>query len=295
MLDNLKVFISAAEQKSLTGAAKELGMTIATVSRRVHELEQQLQCELFHRSNKGLTLTSSGQSYYEETADFIHEIDLRLFNLDDSLNSLEGELRIMAPTNIGSGPLNQFWESFVKNNPGISLNILLGDPDDDVIPNQIDIAIRSGPQENSSLIQQKLGAITPVLVASSASIERVPEDISELDLYPSIAAQLFSEWKLSNGGEERLFNKKHNHISNDMAVTLNLVKAGAGIALLPLSMVYHDIKSGTLTRVMPSWSGVPREISILWPKKRTLSARSKKFRAALTEFLNNQDWFEAKP
>ena len=62
MLDNFKVFITAAEQKSLTNAAAELEMTIATVSRRVHELEKQLGCELFHRSNKGLTLTPAGQS-----------------------------------------------------------------------------------------------------------------------------------------------------------------------------------------------------------------------------------------
>ena len=241
-------------------------MTIATVSRRVHELEQQLQCELFHRSNKGLTLTPSGQSYYEETAGFIHELDLRLLNLDRSLNSLEGELRVMAPTNIGSGPLNQFWRSFVERNPRISLNVLLGDPDDDVISNQVDIAVRSGPQQNSSLIHQKLGTITPVLVASSTSIDRVPEEISDLESFPSIAAQLFSEWTLSNGDEERVFNKKHNHISNDMTVTLNLVKAGAGIALLPMSMVYCEIKSGALTRVLPSWTGSPREISLLWPK-----------------------------
>lgn len=291
MLDNLKIFISAAEQRSLSSAAADLGMTISTVSRRVHELEQKLQCELFHRSNKGLRLTPSGQAYYEETAGFIHALDLRLLNLERSLNSLEGELRVMAPTNIGNGPLNQFWRSFVENNAGISLNILLGDPDDDVISNQVDIAIRSGPQQNSSLIQQNLGTIKPVLVASSDFKDRMPKDLSTLELLPSIAAQLFSEWALSNGDEERLINKKHNHISNDMAVTLNLVNAGAGIALLPMSMVYHEIENGTLIRILPTWSGVPREISLLWPKKRTLSARSKRFREELVEFLKKQSWF----
>ena len=55
MLDNLRIFVVAAEQQSLSKAAEHLGMTLATVSRRVHELEQKLGCELFHRSNKGLT------------------------------------------------------------------------------------------------------------------------------------------------------------------------------------------------------------------------------------------------
>lgn len=291
MLDNFKVFITAAEQKSLTNAAAELEMTIATVSRRVHELEKQLGCELFHRSNKGLTLTPAGQSYYEETSGFIHELDVRLLNLDNSLHSLNGELKVMAPTNIGSGPLDEFWRSFVVNNPGISLNITLGDPDDDVIANQVDIAIRSGPQQNSSLIQKKLGTITPVLVTSSTDKNDLPETIDHLESYPSIAAQLFSDWTLINGNEKYVFSKKHNHISNDMNVTLNLVKAGAGIALLPMSIVYNDIERGELKRVFPSWNGVPREISLLWPQKRTLSARAKRFREELISFLRNQNWF----
>ena len=153
MLDNLKIFITVAELKSLTRGAESLGMTIATVSRRLHELEKKLGCELCHRSNKGLTLTNAGQVYYEETASFIHELDIRLLNLDNALNSLSGELKVMVPTNIGSGPLNEFWRNFTVNNPDILLNITLGDPDDDVISNQIDIAIRSGPQENRQVIK----------------------------------------------------------------------------------------------------------------------------------------------
>jgi Transcriptional regulator len=270
-------------------------MTVATVSRRMQELEQQLECELFHRSNKGLTLTPTGRSYYEETAEFIHELNLRLLNLERSLNSLEGELRIMAPTNIGSGPLDPFWRSFVANNPGISLTIRLGHPDEDVISNQVDIAIRSGPQQNSSLIQQKIGMITPVLVASPALTDFLPQDISQLESFPSIAAQLFSDWSLNNEDEKRFLHKKHNHISNDMTVTLTLAKAGAGIALLPLSMVYQEIENGELIRVLPAWCGAPREISLLWPKKRTLSARAKRFREELLEFLREQKWFTMAP
>lgn len=291
MLDNLRIFITAADQLSLTSAAAELGMTIATVSRRVQELEQQLQCELFHRSNRGLTLTPYGQAYYAETADFIRKLELRLLNLDKSLNSLEGELRVMAPTNIGSGPLDAFWCAFVANNRRISLNVLLGDPDDDVIANQVDIAIRSGPQQNSSLIQQKIGTITPVLVASPSFAQPLPTDLDDVMSLPSIAAPLFSEWRLRNGDEEHWLAKKHTHISNDMAVALNLVKAGAGIALLPLSMVSAEINNGNVIQIVPQWHGVPREISLLWPKKRTLSARARKFRDELIEFLRSQDWF----
>ncbi|MCS6192576.1 LysR family transcriptional regulator [Shewanella baltica] len=293
MLDNLKIFVAAAEQRSLTNAALSLGMTIATVSRRMSELEQQLGCELFHRSNKGLTLTPAGTAYYEETASFIHELDLRLVNLDKSLNSLDGELRVMAPTNIGNGPLDQFWQSFVANNPSISLSILLADPRDNVIPQQVDIAICSGPQQNSSLIQQRIGSITPILVAAPNETNILPLEIGDLERYPSIAAQLFSDWILLSDNETQSLRKKHHHISNDMNVTLNLVKAGAGIALLPMSMVHRELANGEVVRVFPAWAGVPREIFLLWPYQRTLSIRAKHFRDELSNYLREQQWFNS--
>lgn len=291
MLDNLKIFIAVAELQSLSRGAESLGMTLATVSRRLHELENKLGCELCHRSNRGIALTQAGQAYYEETADFIHELNARLSNLDNTLNSLSGELKIMVPTNIGNGPLNEFWRSFSVNNPEISLNITLGEPDDDVIANQVDIAIRSGPQQNSSLIQKKLGNISTILVVSSMYKKPLPKKVSHLELYPSIAANLFKEWVLNNGQENYTVSKKHNHISNDMSVTLNVVKAGAGVALLPMSMVYHELENGEVERVLPTWSGPTREISLLWPKKRTLSKRAIKFRDELIIFLKAQPWF----
>lgn len=293
MLDHLKVFTVAVEQQSMTGAAEALDMTVATVSRRISELEGQLGCALFHRSNKGLVLTPAGRAYYDETAGFIHELDLRLLNLDRSLNSLEGELSIMAPTNIGNGPLDLFWQSFVSSYPEIRMNVILDDPDANVIDRQVDIAIRSGPQQNSALIQQTLGSITPVLVAATGADMTLPMSVDELPAVPSIAAHLFSDWTLLSSHGKRSFHKQHIHISNDMTVTRNLVKAGAGIALLPMSMVYHDIQAGALTRILPSWSGVPREISLLWPKTRTLSARAQCFRRELIVFLKQQYWFNA--
>lgn len=290
MLDNLRVFVTAAEQRSLTRAAAQLAMTVATVSRRVSELEQQLQCELFHRSNKGLILTPAGQSYYDETADFIHELDLRLCNLDQSLNSLHGELRIMAPTNIGSGPLDRFWRSFAERYPQISLQVKLGDPDDDVMASQVDIAIRSGPQQNSSLIQRRLGTIEPVLVAGCELGYPIPRNLGELNQRPSVAVYMFSDWHLHNGQQQIRVNKKHNHLSNDMNFALNLVRAGAGIALLPRSMVQSALDSGELIQVLPEWKGTAREISLLWPQKRTLSVRARLFRDELMHFLQQQNW-----
>ncbi|QJR79701.1 LysR family transcriptional regulator [Alteromonas pelagimontana] len=139
MLDNLRIFITAAEKGSFSGAAKCLSMTIATVSRRIAELEKSLGVELFHRSNKGLMLTSSGNDYYRECADTVNDLSQKLINLDATINDPEGPLKVVAPINIGSGPLNNFWQTFSAAYPQIALNIILADPNESVLSKSSDI------------------------------------------------------------------------------------------------------------------------------------------------------------
>ncbi|WP_137168869.1 LysR family transcriptional regulator [Marinomonas sp. FW-1] len=296
MLDDLKIFITAANKNSLTAAAQHLDMTIATVSRRISALEQKLGCELLHRSTKGLTLTPVGESYYEECAEFIDALDQRISNLDQTLNSLKGDLKILAPVNLGSGPLDAFWKNFVQQYPEIELNIELSNALQDIRDTRADIALRSGNQTSSSLIQKKLGHIIPILVASPKASFPLPKTIEDLQQVPSIASKMFADWLLTNNqGELHSLNKEHRHLSNDMTITLNLTKAGAGIALMPMSMVMSALETGELVRVLPEWRGQNREIFLVWPYRRSLSARAKLLRDELTQYLHQQTWFHPSP
>jgi len=293
MLDDLKIFITAANKHSLTQAAKSLNMTIATVSRRISALEQALGCELLHRSTKGLQLTPIGEDYYQECAEFIDALDQRISNLDKTLHSLSGEVKILAPTNLGSGPLDAFWQHFASKHPNIQLNIELSNAIQDMHENRADLAIRSGPLPDSSLIQKRLGFIEPILVASPNTSFTLPNRVEDITECPSIAANMFSDWRLIHqDGSICALQKNHQHLSNDMNVSLNLVKAGAGITLMPTSMVYNAIQAGELIQVLPEWRGQKREIRLVWPHKRSLSARAQLLRDELTLFLHQQAWFE---
>lgn len=293
MLDDLKIFITAADKNSLTQAAKTLNMTIATVSRRISALEQALGCELLHRSTKGLKLTPMGEDYYQECAEFIDALDQRISNLDKTLHSLNGEVKILAPTNLGGGPLDPFWQQFISQYPQISLNIELSNRFQDMRETGADLAIRSGKMPNSSLIQTLLGYIRPILVAAKHTSFPLPNHIDELKQCPSIVSDIFADWQLvDESGEMCAIDKQHQHISNDMNVSINLVKAGAGITLVPESMAYKAIQSGELVQVLPEWQGQKREIHLVWPGRRSVSARAQLLKDELTQFLHQQDWFE---
>ncbi|WP_235040163.1 LysR family transcriptional regulator [Vreelandella profundi] len=293
-LDDLKIFVVAANQHSLTAAAAQLNMTIATASRRISALEATLGVELLYRSTKGLTLTPHGESYYRECEELVLALDQRILNLDQALHSLSGPLKIMAPVNLGSGPLDPFWQNFTDRYPDISLTIELDNNTVDIRDQQADIALRSGPQKDTTLIQKHLGYIEPILVASPAMKHSLPRTISELSACPSVAANMFSDWQLVDSeGNQYACHKHHFHISNDMNVVLNLTQSGAGIALMPASMVANSLQTGALIRVLPSWQGQHREICLVWPHRRSLSARAMLFRAELIEFLSHQSWFHA--
>ncbi len=292
MLDNLQVFVTAAELGSLSSAADSLGMSLPTVSRRIIELEAKLGCDLFHRSNKGITLKSSGLMYFRECSGYIRELSTRLENLDRSLNSLEGTLSVSAPTNLGNGPLDAFWTSFVAEYPQISLSVQLVDPSDNSAAMSSDIGVQSGYHRKSAQVQDLVGTVTPVLVASPGLVFKPPTNIEELQEIRSVAADLFSQWTLVHSdGREVEISKRHAHTCNDMSFSVNLIRVGAGIGLLPLSLVEPDLRAGALVQILPEWSGVARSIYFVWPVQRTLSVRATRFRTRLTEYLNEQTWF----
>lgn len=292
MLDDLKIFIVAADTKSLTATAEKLGMTIATVSRRIASLESTLGSVLLHRSTKGLTLTTVGESYYRECAEFIEALDQRISDLDHTLNSLEGEVKILAPTNLGAGPLDDFWTQFAAQYPQITLRIELSNHYESLQDTQADIALRSGQSSNLSLIQRKIGEIHGVLVASP-DFTAFPESIEQLEQCQSVAGQLFTNWHIvhNSTGEERSVIKSHRHTSNDMRIAVNLAKHSQGVTLLPESLVYQDIQQGHLKRVLPEWCGRNREIYLVWAYRRSLSVRAKLLRDELIKFLQKQEWF----
>lgn len=241
-------------------------------------------------------MTREGQAYFDGCADYVRSLQHRLENLNGALNSLSGPIRVLAPTNFAVGPLDDFWKKFVTEYPGIELSVEVSNEFVDLRQARADLAIRIGPMPDSSLIQKRLGHIPTLLVFSSGGLENrhSPQTLDELRDSPTVASRMISDWDLtSTSGEKTSLRGKHKYVANDLNMAVTLVKSGAGIALLPLSQVARDLDSGELVRVLPQWSGQNRDVHLIWPHRRALSARAKVFIATLEAFLGSQPWFEA--
>jgi len=111
-----------------------------------------------------------------------------------------------------------------------------------------------------------------------------------------VTSRAIADWHLtSSANEQATLHIQHKYVANDLSLVATLVKAGAGLALLPLSQIWDDLATGRLVRVLPEWAGQRRDIYLIRPHRLSSSARAQAFTEHLTAFLPAQPWFEHMP
>ena len=296
MLDDLALFIRIAQNRSLSVAARQLGVPPATVTRRLRKLEEEIGAQLVHRSARKFSLTSEGEAYYEAFADLIGQAETSLRGLSADLHEMRGRLRVAAPTNISVGMLEPMWSGFLKSYPDIQLTLQLSNENKDLLENRIDLALRIGPQTDLRLYQKHVGRVATMLVASPGYLADtgVPAQPEDLKLHKLIWVPSLPHWQLQNKdtGEEATQHPTANIAVDDIGLACQFSADGHGIALLPVTETSRDILAGRLQFVLPRWQGQSREAYAVWPTGRLLSARAKCLRDYMEAYMAERPVFQ---
>jgi DNA-binding transcriptional LysR family regulator len=149
-LDAMSVFLAVAEAGSLSAASRRLGTPLATVSRKITELEARLKTKLLHRSARQMTLTDAGRSYLEACKSIIEQVDAAEREATGEYRAPKGDLTITAPTVLGHLHLLPIALEFLAAYPDIDLRLLLSDHVINLLEERIDLAIRIGMLPDSS-------------------------------------------------------------------------------------------------------------------------------------------------
>jgi DNA-binding transcriptional LysR family regulator len=268
-LNSLVIFAKVIEASSFSEAARRLSMPVATVSRRIAELEDQLGVGLLERSTRSLRLTDVGSEVLTHARRTVELRDTVNGIVSNHTANVSGVLRLCAPPNMDA-LLTPLVCAFQASYPEVRVHVLITTENVDRIDDGIDLMFRLGPLENSSLIARRILTYRHRLVASPSYMAKhqAPEDPVELLDHQLIA---FSEgrckesWEFVNSSgthAETLTFSPHLSMIDFARLTPALL-AGAGIGDLSPLVQPELLRDGKLVEVMPSWRFRARDLSLL--------------------------------
>jgi DNA-binding transcriptional LysR family regulator len=272
------LFVQVVRAASFSAAAREHGVPVSTVSRRIVRLESRLGARLLERTTRRLRLTSVGERYFEHAERALDELTEGSRHVREAQAVPRGRVRITAP--VGVGPqLSRALAPFMLSAPLVTVEIDLGDRRVDLAAEGFDIALRAGPIDSGDHVAKKIHDSTRGLFASSAYLARHGrpkrvEDLREHDLIATRATTSGAVWELVSATRARGKARRHRIdfkprlVVNELQAARHAATAGIGITMLPVVQV----ERGTLERVLPQLSGESIGLWLVYRAHRSVTA-----------------------
>lgn len=285
-LNDIAVFVRVAQFESFSRAARALGMPVSTVSRKVTALEERLGVTLLQRTTRRLSLTSQGRAYFDQCSEPLGHLYDAERVITQTQKKPEGVLRISGPVMLEQEPFYAFLSAFLNNYPQIQVDLYFTNAFIDLIAENVDVAIRFGELQDSSLVAQRVGRSVRHLVASAdyGRNHVLPSRPDELSQHPCVlinARNNETEWQLISGRKAAKVNVSGPVAARDFHIVHAFALRGHGIALLPSSYCDPHIASGELVRVLPDWASPELFVHAVYPTRRFMPSKLKAFVDAL--------------
>lgn len=254
--NGLRSFLAVAEHGSFTLAADETGLSKASLSQQVSQLEQQLNVQLLYRTTRKLRLTEVGEQYYEMCKSGVKFIEHANDLASQAADSLTGSIRMNSVGGyIGEEIIAPLVIAFQEDNPGIEMKLDFSSIRVDLLETDYDLVLRMGELKDSSLIARRLHTITTRYVASPDFVEAHPtiKHPSDLKDLPFVTGSVL-DWVFTNGKEEVSVQANRAFQIANGRVMYQAAKAGLGIARLGDGYADPGIAQGELVEILEGWS-----------------------------------------
>ncbi|WP_213994671.1 LysR family transcriptional regulator [Arsukibacterium sp.] len=267
-------FVAVAEQQSFTKAAKQLGISVAQVSRNIAELEQQLAIKLLYRTTRSVSLTEEGLLYLQHCRHLVSSLEEANRSLANLKATPRGLIKLTAPVFYGETRIAPLLHNFLKQYPDTELDLQLTNNKLDLVQGGFDLAIRLGPLESSSLIARKLANRTQYVVASPAYLTQfgLPESLPALANHQCLTGTV-NQWRFMLQGKVIQFKPQGRIICNSGMALLDAALKGLGLVQLPDYYVSEKLQSGELIAVLNDLRQPDDGVWAVYPQNRHLSAK----------------------
>jgi len=278
-------FVAVVETQSFTKAAKQLNTSVAQVSRKVASLEQRLESKLLLRTTRKITVTEAGLHYFQHCQSLVEGLKQAELALSELSQVPKGLLKITAPITYGEQVIAPLLNEFMLDYPDLKLQLILSNQTLDLVTDNIDLAIRVGQLEDSSMMAKKLSQRQLYVCASPAYIENygLPFSLSELGKHNCLIGSS-PIWFFSEQGKERNIRINGNISCNSGFALLDAANKGIGLIQLPDYYVQQALKSGELIECLTAYRGPLQGIWALYPHNRYQSVKV----SLLIQFLESR-------
>ncbi|TEW46444.1 LysR family transcriptional regulator [Psychromonas algicola] len=281
--DGLKAVIAVVQTGSFTAAGERLGLSKALVSKYVAQVEKQLGVRLFNRSTRRLALTEAGNIYYQDAMPLVESIT----QLTDKVSGAEadpsGLLRVSASLTFGDTCLAKALPEFLAHYPNLQVELQLSDRKVDMLEEGIDLVIRIGTVDDSTLVSKKINTFPLVLCASpdylaQHGMPKYPDDIKQHNCIVDSNFKIGKQWPfMDERGLQGVMSINSNVSVNSPRSVKEFALAGVGIALVPKYIVEDALNNGSLQLVLPEYRMQSFSMYAVYPHRKYLAQKTRSF------------------
>lgn len=282
-LDAMSVFSAIVDGGSLSAAGRRLNLPLATVSRKLADLEAHLKTRLLTRSTRRLELTDAGRDYLEACRQILEQVDEAERAAAGAYARVQGRLAVAAPIVFGRLHVVPVAAAFLELHPEVDIQLRLGDRNVNLIEEHVDLALRIGALPDSSLVATPLGSVRRVVCASPAYLERhgTPQSPDELGAHRCISfdgLEAAEAWAFSGADGRRHPVRVRSRLTVSTAdAAIAAATAGLGLTRVLSYQVADALHDGRLVRVLPAHEPPAVPASLIYPGQGRLPMKTRAF------------------
>lgn len=290
-LQELGIFVRAAETGSFSRTARELNTTQPSISRTIAGLESRLGVKLFLRTTRRITLTDAGAVLLERARHILPEID-EAEDAARGTDSLRGLIKLAMPVAFGIREVIPRLPAFMADHPHLKVDLAMADVAEDLVAEGVDLALRLGKLRDSGFGARKLASAPRLLLASPIYLAKrgapvAPGDIAGHDCILGPGASGRRGWAFLDGENERPVTVSERITVGSAEGVIALAKAGLGIAVASLWMCRAELAAGDLVPILSEFPLASAEVHAVFPAGRHPSRKVRVFTDYLAAALRS--------
>jgi DNA-binding transcriptional LysR family regulator len=292
----MTAFVRSVDDGGFSAAARELGLTPSALSKLVTRLEDRLGARLLQRTTRRLQLTPEGEAFYVRSRRILADMDEAEAEVVEAGVRPTGLLRLHCGSAFGMHQLAPAIPLFLERHPGVELDITISDEPLVGLGEGVDLAIRIGPLDESSMVARRICNLERVICAAPSYLERcgvprTPDDLQHHNCLWITSLPVLRRWPFDTDDGIRVVHIDGNVVANNAETVLQLAMAGVGITRLTDVIVGDAIGRGELIPILSEWHHVePVPLYATYPSGRNLSPKIRAMVDFLVEQFGSAPW-----